>query len=75
MEKGQQDLRESKAREASLQRRLDEAEVELEHTKAHVDDLQGKVEKKQQDLRESVEREAGLKVRLEEEALGLIDAW
>ena len=65
MEKGQQDLQESKEREVSLQRRLEGAELELDLTKAQVEDLQRVVKKGHQDLRESEEREARLQRRLE----------
>lgn len=50
MEKVQQDMRESRGREESLQGRLEKAELELKYTKAQVADLE--------------EREAGVKVRL-----------
>ena len=74
MEKGQQDLRDSKAKEASLQRRLDEAAEELGQTKAQVENLQIMVEAGHQKFRESEEREMGLKVRLEEAASKVINA-
>ena len=53
MEQGQQDLRKSKEREASLQRRLQEAVSEVECTKAQVADLQIVVEKGRQEVRET----------------------
>ena len=53
MEQGQQDLRKSEEREASLQRRLQEAVSEVECTKALLADLQIVVEKGRQEVRET----------------------
>ena len=53
IEQGQQDLRKSKKREASLQRRLQEAVSEVECTKALLADLQIVVEKGRQEVRET----------------------
>ena len=53
MEQGQQDLRKSEEREASLQRRLQEAVSELEYTKALLADLEIVVEKGRQEARET----------------------
>ena len=66
IEQGQQDLRKSEEREASLQRRLQEAVSELECTKALLADLQIVVEKGRQNLRKSKKREASLQTRLQE---------
>ena len=73
MEKGQQDLEESRRREESLQERLKKAELELRHTEAKVADLQQITKKGEQDLKESEEREVDLKVRLMEAASDLND--
>ena len=67
-------LRESVEREVGLQGRLEEAEVELKHTRTEVADLHQRVEKGQRDLRQSRRSEVDLKVRLEEATSEVIEA-
>ena len=63
IEKGQQDLRKSEEREASLQTRLHKAVSELEYTKGEVADLQIVVEKGRQEVRKTkLQYEANKKV-------------
>ena len=59
-------LKESREREASLQRRLEEAVSEVECTKAQVADLQIVMKKGREEVKKSKEREASLQRRLEE---------